>query len=198
MTVNAGSKSVFTCSLPDSWQPETLGSRIRETLCRSNVWGMISCLPLTELDLSHLIGGHQLAIGWTDDSLNPTTDVYTYDSHTNSWHFISCVFYAPTITPRDAEKGRATTTQQKGKATQHNLPEKTGHFSKKNWLPQVGLERTTISSPGRGYTCYCCMPGPSFPVLLHILPSSSILLHIYCTFFSTFRHCHPYILEHFN
>ena len=34
-----------------------------------------------------------------------------------------------------------------------------------------------------GYACYyCCMP--SIPVLLHI----------YCTCFSTFWHCHPYIL----
>ena len=32
----------------------------------------------------------------------------------------------------------------------------------------------------------------------YILPSSSVLLHIYCTCFSTFWHCHPYILQHFN
>ena len=45
---------------------------------------------------------------------------------------------------RDAEKGKATTTQQKGKATQHNSF-KTVIFSKKNWLARVGLEPTTIS-----------------------------------------------------
>ena len=42
---------------------------------------------------------------------------------------------------------------------------------------------------------------PSSPVLLHnILLSSPVLLHIaiYCTCFSTFWHCHPYILQHFN
>ena len=50
---------------------------------------------------------------------------------------------------------------------------------------------------------------PSSPVLLHphplfcciyILPSSPVLLHIhvYCTCVSTFWHCHPYILQHFN
>ena len=39
---------------------------------------------------------------------------------------------------------------------------------------------------GRGYACYyCCMP-------------SSPVLHIYCTCFSTFWHCHPYILQHFS
>ena len=32
----------------------------------------------------------------------------------------------------------------------------------------------------------------------YILPSSPVLLHIYCTCFSTFWHCHPYILQHFN
>ena len=32
----------------------------------------------------------------------------------------------------------------------------------------------------------------------YILSSSPVLLHIYCTCFSTFWHCHPYILQHFN
>ena len=36
-----------------------------------------------------------------------------------------------------------------------------------------------------GYACYyCCMP------------SSPVLLHIYCTCFPTFWYCHPYILQH--
>ena len=84
-----GSKSVFTCSLPDLWQPETLGSRIRRTLTRSNVWNEISSLPVTGSTLASF-GGHLLAIGGRDDnSVNPTTDVYRYDSHTDSWHVIS-------------------------------------------------------------------------------------------------------------
>ena len=82
------SKSVFTCSLPDLWQPETLGSRIRRTLTRSNVWKEISSLPVTRSTLASF-GGHLLAIGGYDDSGNPTTDVYRYDSHTDSWHVIS-------------------------------------------------------------------------------------------------------------
>ena len=32
----------------------------------------------------------------------------------------------------------------------------------------------------------------------YTLPSSPVLLHIYCTCFSTFWLCHPYILQHFN
>ena len=84
----SGSKSVFTCSLPDLWQPETLGSRIRRTLTRSNVWKEISSLPVTCSNLASF-GGHLLAIGGKDDSGNPTTDVYRYDSHTDSWHVIS-------------------------------------------------------------------------------------------------------------
>ena len=82
------SKSVFTCSLPDLWQPETLGSRIRQTITRSNVWKEISSLPVTLSTLASF-GGHLLAIGGRDDSGNPTTDVYRYDSHTDSWHVIS-------------------------------------------------------------------------------------------------------------
>ena len=78
-------KSVFTCSLPDIWQPETLGSR---TLTRSNVWKEISSLPVTRSTLASF-RGHLLAIGGSDDSWNPTTDVYRYDSHTDSWHVIS-------------------------------------------------------------------------------------------------------------
>ena len=81
------SKSVFTCSLPDLWQPETLGSRIRRTLTRSNVWKEISSLPVTLSTLASF-GGHLLAIGG-HVSLNLTTDVYRYDSHTDSWHVIS-------------------------------------------------------------------------------------------------------------
>ena len=82
---SSGSKFVFTCSLPDLWQPETLGSRIRRTLTRSNVWKEISSLPVTGSTLASF-GGHLLAIGGRDDSRNPTTDVYRYDSHTDSWH----------------------------------------------------------------------------------------------------------------
>ena len=88
LTGYSWSKSVFTCSLRDLWQPETLGSRIRQTLTRSNVWKEISSLPVTGSTLASF-GGHLLAIGGEDDSGNPTTDVYRYDSHTDSWHVIS-------------------------------------------------------------------------------------------------------------
>ena len=87
-TGGSWSKSFFTCSLPDLWQPETLGSRKRQTLTRSNVWKEISSLPVTRSTLASF-GGHLLAIGGKDDSGNPTTDVYRYDSHTDSWHVIS-------------------------------------------------------------------------------------------------------------
>ena len=87
ITRGSVSTSVFTCSLPDLWQPETLGSRIRRTFTRSNVWKEISSLPVTHSTLASF-GGHLLAIGG-DDSGNPTTDIYRYDSHTDSWHVIS-------------------------------------------------------------------------------------------------------------
>ena len=79
---------VFTCSLPDIWQPKTLGSRLRRTLSKSNVWKQISSLPVRDSTLASS-GGHLLAIGGKDYSGNPTTDVYRYDSHTDSWHVIS-------------------------------------------------------------------------------------------------------------
>ena len=46
----------------------------------------------------------------------------------------------------------------------------------------------------------CCIFSALIPCLAaYILPSSPALLHIlYCTCFSTFWHCHPYILQHFN
>ena len=88
ITRGSVSKSVFTCSLPDLLQPETLGSRIRRTLTWSNVWKKISSLPVTLSTLASF-GGHLLAIGGRDDSENPTTDVYRYDSDTDSWHVIS-------------------------------------------------------------------------------------------------------------
>ena len=87
-TGGSGSKSVFTCSLSDLLQPETLGSRIRRTLTRLNVWKEISSLPVTLSTLASF-GGHLLAIGGDYDSENSTTDVYRYDSHTDSWHVIS-------------------------------------------------------------------------------------------------------------
>ena len=88
----SGTKSVFTCSLSDLWQPETSGPRPRSRsfkfFNRSNVWKEISSLPVIWSTLASL-DDHLLAIGGDDDSGNPTTDVYRYDSHTDSWHVIS-------------------------------------------------------------------------------------------------------------
>ena len=83
-----GSKSVFTCSLPNIMQPPTLGSRIRQTLTWSNEWKEISSLPVTGSTLASF-DGHLLAIGGKDASGNYTTDVYRYVSHTDSWHIIT-------------------------------------------------------------------------------------------------------------
>ena len=78
------SKSVLTCSLHDLWQPETLGSRIRQTLTRSNIWKEISSLPVTGSTLASF-GGHLLAIGGRDESGNPTTEVHRYDPRNDLW-----------------------------------------------------------------------------------------------------------------
>ena len=84
------SKSVFTCSLTDLLtSSNSLGSKIRRTLYQSqNVWKEISSLPVKESTLASF-NGQLLAIGGWDDSMNRTTNVYRYDSHTNSWNVIS-------------------------------------------------------------------------------------------------------------
>ena len=78
------SKSVFTCSLPHLLTPDTLGSRLRRlTLSpRQNVWKRVSSLPVTASTLVSF-GGHLLAVGGSDDK--PTSNVYRYDSHADSW-----------------------------------------------------------------------------------------------------------------
>ena len=84
------SKSVFTCSLTDLLtSSNSLGSKIRQTFSQSqNVWKQISSLPLAQSTLASF-NGQLLAIGGWDDSRNYTTNVYRYDSHTNSWNVIS-------------------------------------------------------------------------------------------------------------
>ena len=47
-----------------------------------------------------------------------------------------------TITPRDAEKGNNNTTERQSNTTQLTL---NSHFSKKNWLPRVGVEPIIFS-----------------------------------------------------
>ena len=83
------SKSVFACSIPDLLQPNTIGSRIRRTLSlHHSVWKEISSLPVKYSTLASF-SGDLLAIGGRDDSGSPTTDVYRYDFHTNSWSVVS-------------------------------------------------------------------------------------------------------------
>ena len=87
---HTSSKSVFTCSLTDLLtSSNSLGSKIRQTFSRSkNVWKEISSLPVEQSTLASF-DGQLLAIGGKDYSGNPTTNVYRYDSHTNSWNVIS-------------------------------------------------------------------------------------------------------------
>ena len=84
------SKSVFACSLPDLLtSSNSLGSRIRQPLSqRQNVWKEVSSLPVVGSTLASF-NGHLLAIGGENDSRNPTSDVYRYDPHTDSWNVVS-------------------------------------------------------------------------------------------------------------
>ena len=94
MRVSSPLKTVFTSSIPDLMtSPNTLGSRIQRTFSQSqNVWREISRLPVT---MSTLVSfsGDLLAIGGRDGSGNPTSDVYRYDSHTDSWNVVSQMKY---------------------------------------------------------------------------------------------------------
>ena len=78
------SKSVFTCSLPHLLPPDTLGSRLRRQTHspRQNVWKNACSLPVTASTLVSF-GGHLLAVGGSDDK--PTSNVYRYYSHADSW-----------------------------------------------------------------------------------------------------------------
>ena len=84
------SKSVFTCSLTDLLtSSNSLGSKIRRTFSQNhNVWKEISSLPVARSTLASF-NGQLLAVGGEDDPMKPTTNVYRYDSHTNSWNVIS-------------------------------------------------------------------------------------------------------------
>ena len=88
--ISIPSKSVLTCSLTDLLtSSNSLGSKIRRTFSqRQNVWKEISILPVEQSTLASF-NGQLLAIGGRDDSRNPTTNVYRYDSHTNAWNVIS-------------------------------------------------------------------------------------------------------------
>ena len=85
------SKSVFACSLTDLLtSSNSLGSKKRRTFSQSrNVWKEISSLPVGKKSTLASFNGQLLAIGGSDDSRNRTTNVYRYDSHTNSWNVIS-------------------------------------------------------------------------------------------------------------
>ena len=84
------SKSVFTCSLPHLLPPDTFGSRLqRQTLSPSqNVWKRVSSLPVIESILVSF-GGHLLAVGGSDDLYKPTSEVYSYNSTTDSWTLVT-------------------------------------------------------------------------------------------------------------
>ena len=84
-SLSSPSKSVFTCFFSDLLtSSNSFGSKIK---CH-NIWKEISCLPVIDSTLAS-INGQLLAISGGSNSLNYTTNVYRYDSHTNSWEVIS-------------------------------------------------------------------------------------------------------------
>ena len=76
--LSAAPKSVFTCSLP---------CLISSDSQSHNVWREISSLPVKVSTLASF-GGDLLAIGGCDDSTT-TSDVFKYDSNTDTWNIIN-------------------------------------------------------------------------------------------------------------
>ena len=91
-SIHCKSRSVFTCSLSDLLQAPRPETFISKTLWSYfpplNKWKEISALPVIWSTLTSF-GGHLLAIGGQDDSFSPTTDIYRYNSYTDSWHVVS-------------------------------------------------------------------------------------------------------------
>ena len=85
------SKSIFACSLTDLLtSSNSLGSKIRRNFLKVKMSGkkLVVYQYIIQSTLASF-NGQLLAIGGWDDSLNYTTNVYRYDSHTNSWNVIS-------------------------------------------------------------------------------------------------------------
>ena len=83
------SKSVFSCSLSDLLQSMLSRPTTKEALHPSHrIWREIKSLPVTHSTIVSF-GGHVLAIGGSNDSGKPTSDIYTYDSHNDSWSVTS-------------------------------------------------------------------------------------------------------------
>ena len=88
ITENCFSKSVFACSLPDLVPPASLGSRIPSSYWLRSKWQEVCSVSVTRSSLV-LFGGDLLAIGGRDDSDNPSSSVYRYDSQVNTWTLAS-------------------------------------------------------------------------------------------------------------
>ena len=87
------SESVFSCSLSDliPRTSSTLRSkiRLRTHSWSKKVWKYISPLPTTHSTLVSLCG-HLLAVGGTiNEYESPTTNVYTYHPHIDSWNIVN-------------------------------------------------------------------------------------------------------------
>ena len=84
------SKSVLTCSLSDLLPPQFPDTRLHtpSSANMTGVWQHARDLPVTRSTIITL-GGHLLAVGGKDDSKESTSNVYRYDSSTDSWMLTS-------------------------------------------------------------------------------------------------------------
>lgn len=81
--------SVLACSVPDLLPPTKLGTKLKRKLSPiQDVWKEIRSLPVTQSTLVSFCGD-LIAIGGNTDSGKPTSQVFKYDSQSNSWTIIS-------------------------------------------------------------------------------------------------------------
>ena len=98
---------------------------------------------------------------------------------------------------------KARQQQHNRKAKQHNTTRPKQSFFKENWLPRVGLEPTTISSPGDALTCTCilgdtlkwpCVYVPPISGVVSLLGNTGVNGKI--THTHTLTHVHTHVHAH--
>ena len=88
-SVFSSSKSVFIGSILDLMQQGTLKFKLKRTLSQTrSAWKEVCSLPVIHSTLA-LFSGRILAVGGRDDSGNPTDNVYSYDTESDSWKVVS-------------------------------------------------------------------------------------------------------------
>ena len=82
--------SAFTCCLSDLLHPQTIGAKMKTLLLAENqpVWHKITDLPV-KASSSVTLNEQLLAVGGCNSEEKDSNNIYSYNTETNSWEFIS-------------------------------------------------------------------------------------------------------------